>query len=95
MEDIKKCVGKVQHFWLPTTGKGLQSYSCPMCGQLVYWSDTSLEWIKPGTSGDKPIPGNNSKNVNTRTGIEGKTIEVVKKGRLVDGKIVPFKKVKK
>lgn len=56
--EIKWCRDGGQHFWLPTTGKGLPCFSCPMCGQLIYWSDASLQWIKPATSGDKPIPGN-------------------------------------
>lgn len=62
MNEIKKCaVPSGQHSWvaLPTKGLGkIQSYSCPMCGQLVYWSNASRIWIKPSTSSNKPIPGN-------------------------------------
>lgn len=58
MDKINPCVDGLQHFWLPTKGKGMESYSCPMCGQLVYWTDILLEWVKPRTSGGKPIPGN-------------------------------------
>ena len=62
--NIDPCVNGLQHFWLPTTGEGLPCYSCPMCGQLVYWSDTLLSWVKPLASGDKLIEGNAPKTPN-------------------------------
>lgn len=60
MNKINECVvGGGQHCWVTIPkGRGLQCYSCPMCGQLVYWSDVIKTWIKPSTSGDKPIRGN-------------------------------------
>lgn len=62
MDTINECsVTSGQHCWIPTTGKGLPCYSCPMCQQLVYWSDAYLAWVKPRTSGDKPIKGNQPK----------------------------------
>lgn len=69
MHPIKECnVNSGQHFWvqLPKV-KGMQCYSCPMCGQLVYWSDTILGWVKPPTSGNRVIKGN----VPTQEGSEG------------------------
>lgn len=34
------------HDWLPTTGKGLQCYSCPLCKQCIYWSEINKKWVK-------------------------------------------------
>lgn len=60
MNRINECiVPSGQHCWVKIPkGKGLESYSCPMCGQLVYWSEINLCWIKPETSGGKTIRGN-------------------------------------
>jgi len=61
MNEIKKCNLKNtgQHCWITLPkGKGLQCYSCPQCGQVIYWSDITLSWVKPATSGGKSIKGN-------------------------------------
>lgn len=59
MDEIKPCANGLQHCWVKLPkGKGLESHSCPSCGQLIYWSEINLKWIKPGTSGGKKIPGN-------------------------------------
>lgn len=59
MNEVGLCKDGNQHYWLPTGGTGMLCYSCPTCGKLVYWSDTFLEWVKPSTSGGRPIIGNN------------------------------------
>ena len=59
MNQVNLCVSGLQHCWVaPPRDMGLQFYSCPLCGQLVYWGDAILRWGKPGTSGGEPIPGN-------------------------------------
>lgn len=59
MEKLRLCVNDLQHYWLKLPrDEGLESYSCPMCGQVVYWSNASLNWVKPSTSAGKEIPGN-------------------------------------
>lgn len=57
-DGVDKCSGQLQHFWLPVDAGKIQCFSCPLCGQLVYWSRILLEWVKPATSNNKPIPGN-------------------------------------
>lgn len=63
MSEIYECnlANGGQHFWIPIISKGIQCYSCPMCQQMTYWSDTLLKWVKPATTGDKPIKGNQPK----------------------------------
>lgn len=63
MNEIQPCADNLQHCWVELPkGKGMDCYSCPSCGQVVYWSQASLTWVKPGTSGGKKIPGNNQSN---------------------------------
>lgn len=47
MEPITECnlANGGQHFWLPTKGEVMQCYSCPMCGQRIYWSDITKKWV--------------------------------------------------
>jgi hypothetical protein len=47
LKPIQPCVVvSEQHAWVPTTGEGLQCYSCPMCLQRIYWSDITKKWVK-------------------------------------------------
>lgn len=66
MDKVNPCVDGNQHFWLPTTGEGMESYSCPSCGQLVYWSESRIGWVKPGTSGGRPIRGNQTPELSSK-----------------------------
>ena len=58
MGEVGLCAKDLQHCWVSIPSKGMPCHSCPLCGKLVYWSETLLAWVKPGTSGNKPIPGN-------------------------------------
>jgi len=47
LEPVQPCtVASGQHYWVPTTGEGMQCYSCPMCSQCIYWSDINKIWVK-------------------------------------------------
>lgn len=59
MNEVGLCINDLQHCFVALPKRtGMASHSCPTCGALVYWSETLLKWVKPGTSGGKEIPGN-------------------------------------
>lgn len=54
LNPVQSCiVASEQHVWIPTTGPGLQCYSCPMCQQRIYWSDITKKWVKVNPRIDK------------------------------------------
>lgn len=47
LKPVQLCVTPSgNHDFLPTTGKGMQCYSCPMCSQRIYWSEILKKWVK-------------------------------------------------
>lgn len=47
LKPVQLCVTSTgNHDWLPTTGKGLPCFSCPLCKQRIYWTEVIKKWVK-------------------------------------------------
>lgn len=49
MSDVEECYSRYGHTWIKITHaadyKGKQCLSCPMCNQVIYWSDILSTWV--------------------------------------------------
>ena len=46
--EVNDCWFQNPHFWIEVankSGKGMKCFSCPSCGQKIYWSQITQDWI--------------------------------------------------